>query len=133
VAAKNIRILQTNRSSRLKHQQGEERHPRRRFHLQRNLAQPQTAKRGGASASRSEAPASYPPKISARLTALAAWLRDWSCSRVVWPNSNYHCCTSSTWEAICPRIEKASVRADIASVHTTAAFGFGSSQSSQRF
>jgi hypothetical protein len=32
-----------------------------------------------------------------------------------------------------PRIEKASVRANIASVHATAAFGFGSSQSGQRF
>jgi hypothetical protein len=65
--------------------------------------------------------------------ASAAWLRDWPCSQVIWPNSSYHCCTSSAWEAICPRIEKASVQADIASVHATATFGFGSSQSGQRF
>jgi hypothetical protein len=110
-----------------------ERHPRRRFHPRRNLAQPQTAKRAGASASRSEAPASRPLRISAWLTVSVAWLRDWSCSRVIWPNPSYRCCTSSAWEATCLRIEKASVRADIASVHATTAFSFVSSQSDRRF
>jgi hypothetical protein len=133
VAAKNIRMLQMNCSCRLKHQQGEERHPRRRFDPRWNLAQPQTVMRAGASASRSEAPASRPPRIPARLTASAAWLQDWSYSRVIWPNPSYRCCTSSAWEATCSRAEKASVQADIASVHATAAFSFGSSQSSRRF
>jgi hypothetical protein len=133
VAAKNIRILQTNCSCRLKHQQGEERHPRRRFHPRQNLAQPQTTKRVGASVSRSEALASRPPRISARLTVSAAWLRDWPCSQVIWPNPSYRCCTFPAWEATCSHAEKASVRADIASVHATAAFSFGSSQSRRRF
>jgi hypothetical protein len=43
VAAKNIRILQTNCSYRFRHWQGEQQHPRRRFHPRRNLAQPRTA------------------------------------------------------------------------------------------
>jgi hypothetical protein len=133
VAATNIRILQTNCSCRLKHQQGEERHSRRRFHPRRNLAQPQTAMRAGTSASCSEAPASRPPRISARLTASAAWLQDLPCSQVIWPNPIYRCCAFSAWEASCFHAEKASVRADIASVHATAAFSFGSSQSSRRF
>jgi hypothetical protein len=106
VAAKNIRILQTSCSCRLKHQQGEERHPRCRFHPRRNLVQPQTVKRTGASASRSEAPASHPLRISARLTVSAAWLQDWSCSRVIWPNPSYRYCTSLAWEATCPASRK---------------------------
>jgi hypothetical protein len=89
--------------------------------------------RAGTSASCSEAPASRPSRISARLTASAAWLHDWPRSQVIWPNPSYYCCTFSAWEAACSRAEKASVRADIASVHAIAAFGFGSSQSGQRF
>jgi hypothetical protein len=42
---KNIRILKTNCSCRLRHRQGEEQHPRRRFHPRQNLARPQTATR----------------------------------------------------------------------------------------
>jgi hypothetical protein len=42
---KNIHILRTNCSCRLRHRQGEEQHPRRRFHPRRNLARPQTATR----------------------------------------------------------------------------------------
>jgi hypothetical protein len=125
VVAKNIRILQTNCSCRLKHQQGEEQHSRRHFHPRWNLTQPQTAMRAGTSASCSEAPASRPPRISARLTASAAWLRDWPCSQVIWPNPSYCCCAFSTWEAACLRAKKASVRAEIALVHATAAFSFG--------
>jgi hypothetical protein len=39
---KNIRILKTNCSCRLRHRQGEEQHPRRRFHPQQDLARPRT-------------------------------------------------------------------------------------------
>jgi hypothetical protein len=88
---------------------GEERHSRCRFHPRRNLAQPQTAMRAGTSDSCSEAPASRPPRISARLMASAAWLRDWPCSQVIWPNPSYRCCTFSAWEAACFRAEKASI------------------------
>jgi hypothetical protein len=42
---KNIRILQTNCSCRFRHRQREQQHPRRRFHLQRNLARPRTVTR----------------------------------------------------------------------------------------
>jgi hypothetical protein len=44
-AAKNIRILQTNCSCMFRHRQREQQHPRRCFHLRRNLAQPRTATR----------------------------------------------------------------------------------------
>jgi hypothetical protein len=40
---KEICILQTNCSCRFRHRQREQQHPRRRFHLRRNLARPQTA------------------------------------------------------------------------------------------
>jgi hypothetical protein len=58
VAVKNIRILQTNCSCRFRHRQREQQHPRRRFHLWRNLAQPRTATRakGSPPRRRSSAP-----------------------------------------------------------------------------
>jgi hypothetical protein len=84
------------------------------------------------SASRSVASASCPLRVSARLTASTAWLRDWSRSLATWPSSSYRCCISSAWEATCSRADEASVRADAASVRAAAASDFSSSQSSRR-
>jgi hypothetical protein len=50
-------MLQTNRSCRFKHRQGEEQHPRRHFHPRRNLARPQTATRAERSPPRRRTPA----------------------------------------------------------------------------
>jgi hypothetical protein len=84
--------------------------------------------------SRSVASASCPPRTSARLTASAAWLRNWSRSRMTWPGSSRRCCASSAREATCSRADEASSRADSASVHAnTAASGSGSSQSNRGF
>jgi hypothetical protein len=58
MAAKNIRILQTNCSCRFRHQQRERQHPRRRFHPRRNLAQPRTAIRAEGSPPQGKTPAS---------------------------------------------------------------------------
>jgi hypothetical protein len=57
VAAKDIRILQTNCSCRFRHRQKEQQHPRPRFHLRRNLAWPQTATRAEGSPPRRRTPA----------------------------------------------------------------------------
>jgi hypothetical protein len=54
---KNIRILQTNCSCRFRHRQREQQHPRRRFHLRRNLARPRTATREEGSPPRRRTPA----------------------------------------------------------------------------
>jgi hypothetical protein len=67
VAAKNIRILQTNCSCRFIHRQGEQQHPRRRFHPRRNLAQPQMATRADGSPPRRRTPA---PRLGPRGQAL---------------------------------------------------------------
>jgi hypothetical protein len=56
VAAKNIHILQTNYSYRIRHRQREQHHPRRRFHLRRNLARPRTATRAEGSPPRRRTP-----------------------------------------------------------------------------
>jgi hypothetical protein len=90
--------------------------------------------RADAPASRSVASASYPPRTSARLTASAAWLRDWSRSRMTWPKSfSRRYCTSSAWEAACSQANEAYFRADSASVHAdTAVSGSSSSQSDRR-
>jgi hypothetical protein len=82
--------------------------------------------RAVASASRSVTSASCPLRVSAQLTASAAWPRNWSRSLVTWPSSSYRCCISSAWEATCSRADEASVRAD------AAASDFSSSQSSRR-
>jgi hypothetical protein len=50
-------MLQTNCSCRFRHRQGEQQHPRRRFHPRRNLAQPQTATRAEGSPPRRRTPA----------------------------------------------------------------------------
>jgi hypothetical protein len=67
VAAKNIRILQTNCSCRFRHRQREQQHPRRRFHLRRNLARPRTATRAEGSPPRRRTPA---PRLGHRSPGL---------------------------------------------------------------
>jgi hypothetical protein len=57
VAAKNIRILQTNCPCRFRHQQREQQHPRCRLRLQRDLARPRTATRAEGSPPRRRMPA----------------------------------------------------------------------------
>jgi hypothetical protein len=54
---KNICILKTNCSCRIRHRQGEEQHPRRRFHPQRNLARPRTVTRAEGSPPQRRKPA----------------------------------------------------------------------------
>jgi hypothetical protein len=54
---KNIRTLQTNSPCKFRHQQREQQHPRRRFHLRRNLARPQTTTRAEGSPPRRRTPA----------------------------------------------------------------------------
>jgi hypothetical protein len=156
VAAKNIRVLQTNCSCRFRHQQGEQQHPRRRLHLRRNPARPPTATRaedlhleGGCqhrtwaitarvssrnparadgSTGRSVASASCPPRTSARLMASAARIRGWSRQWTTWPGFSHRCYASSAWGITCSWADEASSRADSASVHAdTAASGSGSS------
>jgi hypothetical protein len=83
--------------------------------------------RADASASRSVASASCPPRASARLTASAAWFRDWSRSLVTYPSSSCRCYISSAWEATCSWADEASVRADAASARAAAASDFNSS------
>jgi hypothetical protein len=56
---KNIRILQTNCSCRFKHQQRKQQHPRRHFHLRRNLDRPRTATRTEGSPPRRRTPAPH--------------------------------------------------------------------------
>jgi hypothetical protein len=56
---KNIRILQTNCSCRFRHRQREQQHPRRRFHLRRNLARPRTATWAEGSPPRRRTPAPH--------------------------------------------------------------------------
>jgi hypothetical protein len=162
VAAKNIRILQTNYPCRFRHQQREQQHPRRRLHLRRDLARPRTATwaedlhlegrcqhrawaiaarvssrnpaRVDGSAGRSVASASCPPRTSARLMASAARLRGWSYQWTTWPGSSRRCYTSSARKPMCSRANEASSRADSTSVHAdTAASVSGSSQSSRGF
>jgi hypothetical protein len=64
---KNIRILQTNCSCRFRHRQREQQHPRRRFHLRRNLARPRTATRAEGSPPRRRTPA---PRLGHRSQGL---------------------------------------------------------------
>jgi hypothetical protein len=56
---KNICILQTNYSCRFRHRQGEQQHPRQRFHPRRNLAQPRMATRAEGSPPRRRTPAPH--------------------------------------------------------------------------
>ena len=100
---KNIRTLQINCSCRIRHQQGEQQHPRRQLHLRRSPTEPRTATRAKDLCSeerrqhharaiaarvssrnpdradgligRSVASASCPPRTSARLMASATRLR----------------------------------------------------------
>jgi hypothetical protein len=100
---KNIRTLQINCSCRIRHQQGEQQHPRHRLHLRRSPTQPRTATRSedlhlegtcqhhvwaivagvssmnparaDGSTGHSVASASCPPRTSARLMASATRLR----------------------------------------------------------
>jgi hypothetical protein len=64
---KNIRILQTNCSCRFRHRQREQQHPRRRFHLRRNLARPRTTTRAEGSPPRRRTPA---PRLGHRSQGL---------------------------------------------------------------
>ena len=90
--------------------------------------------RADASASRSVASASCPPRTSAQLMASATRLLGWSRQWTTWSGSSRRCYTSSAWEVPCSWANEASSQADSASVHAdTAASGSGSSQSSQRF
>jgi hypothetical protein len=57
-AATSICILQTNFSYRFRHRQREQQHPRRCFHLRRNLARPRTMTRAEGSPPRRRTPAS---------------------------------------------------------------------------
>jgi hypothetical protein len=80
VAAKNIRILQTNCSCRFRHQQREQQHPRRCFHLRRDLARPRTATRAEGSPPRRKMSA---PRLGHRSQGL---LQDpGSSRRLGWP------------------------------------------------
>jgi hypothetical protein len=90
--------------------------------------------RADASAGRSVASASCPPRTSARLTASAAWPRGWSRKRTTWPSPSRRRCTSSAREGTCSRADEASFRVDSAFVHAdAAASGSSSSQSGRRF
>jgi hypothetical protein len=137
-------------------------HPRRCLHLRQNLARPRTVTRvedlhlegrcqhrawaiatrvssrnparADGLSGRSVASASCPPRTSARLMASAARLRGWSRQWTTWPGSSRRCYASSAWEVTCSWADKASSRADSASVHADiAASGSGSSQSSRGF
>jgi hypothetical protein len=56
---KKVCVLQTNCSCRFRHRQGEEQRPRRHFHPRRNLARPQTATRAEGSPPRRRTPAPH--------------------------------------------------------------------------
>jgi hypothetical protein len=162
VAAKNIRILQTNCPCRFRHQQREQQHPRRRFRLRRDLARPRTATRAEGSPPRRRTPA---PRLGHRSQGL---LQGPSPSRhldrplrslsQLSPEgiSLAHGLGSVTPRLVpladdlaklqlsllhllgqggtCSRADEASSRADSAFVHAdTAASGSGSSQSSRGF
>jgi hypothetical protein len=57
VAATSIRMLQTNCSCRFRHRQREQQHPRRCFHLRRDLARPRTTTQAEGSPPRRRTPA----------------------------------------------------------------------------
>jgi hypothetical protein len=66
--------------------------------------------------------------------ASAARLQGWSRQWTTWLGSSRCCYASSAWEVPYSWADEVSSPADSASVHAdTAAFGFGSSQSSQGF
>jgi hypothetical protein len=122
-------MLQTNCSCRFRHQQRDQQHPRRRFHLRRDPAQPRTTTRAedlhlegrcqhrawaitarvssrnparaDGLSGRSVASASCPPRTSARLMASAARLRGWSRQWMTRPGSSRRCYASSAWEVTC--------------------------------
>jgi hypothetical protein len=145
--AKNICILQANRSCRLRRRWREQQHPRRQFHLRRSPTEPRTATRAkdlrsegrrqhharaiaarvssrnparaDGSAGRPEASASCPPRTPARLMASATRLRRWSRQWTARPGSGRL--------SFIFRANSASVHAD------TAALGPGSPQSGRGF
>jgi hypothetical protein len=52
-----------------------------------------TARSSARDLARADSSASWPPRASARLSASAAWFRDWSRSPMTWPSSSCRCCT----------------------------------------
>jgi hypothetical protein len=83
---------------------------------------------------RSVASASCPPRTLARLMVSAARLQGWSHQWTTWPGPNRHCNASSAWDVPYSWADEVSSPANSASVRAdTAAFGFGSSQSSRGF
>jgi hypothetical protein len=162
VAAKNKRILQTNCSCRFRHRQGEQHHPRRRFHPRWNLAQPRMAIRAEGSPPRRRTPTLRlgPHSQGLHQGPSPSGHLDWPLQSLSQLSSEdlspahglgsvtpglappaddlaklqRRCCTTSAWEAACSRAGKASFQADSASVHAdTAASGFSSSQNGRRF
>jgi hypothetical protein len=111
---KSMRMLQTNCSCRFWHRQGEQQHPRCRFHLRWNQARPRTA-------TRAKGP---PPKGG----------RQHRASRCFGQAPAATATPSLAQGAAVSRADEVSFRADFASVRAnTAASGSGSSQSSRGF
>jgi hypothetical protein len=54
-----------------------------------------TARSSARAPARADTSASWPPRALARLSASAAWFRDWSRSPMTWPSSSCRCCASA--------------------------------------